>query len=98
MRFGTCKLSALLLRRPAIAVGALSFALAAIHSLAQGSAAAARETSALVLTLEGTVEINRGGTDKWTPAKTNSTLSAGDSLRTGARSRATVRLSDLSVL
>ena len=52
----------------------------------------------VVLTAEGTVEIAKSGRTEWTTASTNLDLSFGDSLRTGPRSRATVRLSDLSVL
>ncbi len=60
---------------------------------------AAKERSAgVVLTIEGTVEVAPAGSSRWSPAKTNMSLAFGDSLRTGARSRATVRLSDLSVL
>jgi tetratricopeptide (TPR) repeat protein len=52
----------------------------------------------LVLTVEGTVEVARAGSSPWSAANTNLALAFGDSLRTGPRSRATVRLSDLSVL
>ncbi len=52
----------------------------------------------IVLTIEGTVEMAPAGSLKWSPANTNLSLAFGDSLRTSARSRATVRLSDLSVL
>ncbi|MBI3849869.1 MAG: TonB-dependent receptor [Verrucomicrobia bacterium] len=52
----------------------------------------------LLLTVEGKVEVSRvGGTD-WTAGHTNQVLRVGDRLRTGARSRATVRLSNLTVL
>jgi hypothetical protein len=98
MRFGSCRFSAQLLRRTAILFGALSLLLRAVWFPVQAGTPGVRDTGAVVLTIEGTVEINRGGTEKWLPAKTNLTLAAGDSLRTGPRSRATVRLSDLSVL
>ncbi len=52
----------------------------------------------LVLTREGVVEVMRGGTSQWGPARANLALAFGDSLRTGPHSRATVRLSDLSVV
>jgi Tfp pilus assembly protein PilF len=52
----------------------------------------------LVLTVEGTVEVVRAGDTRWAPATTNLALGFGDNLRTGPRSRATVQLSDLSVL
>ena len=70
----------------------------AVRLPARAGTPPARDPAAIILTIEGTVEINRGGTEKWLPAKTNLSLAAGDSLRTGPRSRATVRLSDLSVL
>jgi hypothetical protein len=53
---------------------------------------------ALLLTKEGVVEVLRRGSTHWTPARTNLALDFGDSLRTGSRSRATVRLSDLSII
>ncbi len=59
---------------------------------------AATNQAGLVLTIEGTVEVARAGTTAWNAADTNLTLAFGDSLRTGPRSRATVRLSDFSVL
>lgn len=51
-----------------------------------------------VLSVEGAVEIAASGQTQWTPATTNVQLQFGDTLRTGARSRAAVQLSDLSVL
>src|SRR5260370_10742569 len=52
----------------------------------------------IVLTVEGTVEVVRAGDTRWASATTNLVLGFGDNLRTGPRSRATVQLSDLSVL
>ncbi len=52
----------------------------------------------LVLTAEGVVEVVRAGNPQWASATTNLVLAFGDSLRTGPHSRATVRLSDLSVV
>jgi predicted Zn-dependent protease len=52
----------------------------------------------MILTVEGKVEAARRGTQQWLEARTNQVLAAGDRLRTGLRSRATLRLSDLSVL
>src|SRR5436190_5682872 len=98
MRFGSCWFSAHLLPRMAIAVGMLFFVAMGAPLSAHGGTQASADAAAVVLPIEGTVETNRGGTEKWIQAKTNLTLSAGDSLRTGPRSRATVRLSDLSVL
>ncbi len=50
----------------------------------------------IVLEWEGRVEVSPAGSDRWLPAQTNQFLQAGDRLRTDARSRATVRLSDLT--
>lgn len=52
----------------------------------------------IVLTIEGTVEVSSSARSVWMPARTNQVLQAGDSLRTSPRSRATVRLADLTVL
>lgn len=54
--------------------------------------------AATVLTVEGKVEVLRAGATQPQPAVTNLTLGFGDTLHTGPRSRATVRLSDLSVI
>jgi tetratricopeptide (TPR) repeat protein len=54
--------------------------------------------SAIVVSVEGTVEILRLGAREWTVANVGSSMGVGDQLRTGQRSRATLRLSNLSVL
>ena len=54
--------------------------------------------SAIVISLEGSVEILPRGTTNWVTAKTGQSLGIGYQLRTGARSRAMIRLSNLSVL
>jgi Flp pilus assembly protein TadD len=51
-----------------------------------------------LLTVEGRVEVARTGSLAWTAGQTNQSLEIRDRVRTGMRSRATVRLSDLSVL
>ena len=51
-----------------------------------------------ILNLQGTVEFARAGATGWTPAQTNTVLSAGDQLRTELRSQATLRWSDSSVV
>src|SRR5579862_8344581 len=51
-----------------------------------------------VLSVEGIVEVAKAGDARWVAASTNLHLAFGDTLRTGSRSRAVVRLSDLSVL
>jgi len=51
----------------------------------------------VLLTIEGKVEVGAVG-GQWRAAETNQLLLVGERVRTGARSRATIRLSDLSVL
>ncbi len=60
---------------------------------AQNGSAPAR-----LLTVEGKVEVARSGLATWTPATTNLLLQNSDRVRTGLRSRATLQLSDRSVL
>src|SRR5437762_10143589 len=52
----------------------------------------------VLLTIEGKVELSAAGATTWSAARTNQFLQAGDRLRTALRSRATLRLSDKSVL
>jgi len=52
----------------------------------------------VILTIEGTVEVAPAGTLNWSPARTNQVLNVGDRIHTGEGSRATVLLSDRSVL
>ncbi len=52
----------------------------------------------VVLTVEGKVEIAHRGKADWVKAETNMVLRLGDQIRTGMRSRAALRWSDLSVL
>ncbi|HSY17583.1 MAG TPA: TonB-dependent receptor [Candidatus Acidoferrales bacterium] len=61
-------------------------------------AAAAATAESVLLTTEGKVEISRAGNTAWAAAQTNSVLSPGDRIRTGLRSRAVVRLANLSTL
>src|SRR5688572_10692314 len=60
--------------------------------------AAGERTNAILLEVEGKVVISRAGTPAWDPAHTNQVLFPADRLRTLDRSRAVVRLSDLSLL
>src|SRR5262245_54044133 len=53
---------------------------------------------AVLLTVEGRVEVSPRGTTQWSKGQTNQALQLGDRLRTGMRSRATLRWSDLSVM
>jgi tetratricopeptide (TPR) repeat protein len=62
--------------------------------VAQGPA----ELSCILLTKEGKVELAPKGTAQWVAAATNQVLQLGDRLRTGLRSRATLRWSDLSIV
>jgi len=55
-------------------------------------------TGSMLLTTEGKVEVSRAGGAAWVAAQTNLVLSPGDRVRTGLRSRAVVRLANLSVL
>ena len=52
----------------------------------------------MLLTAEGKVEVSGAGTANWIAGQTNQILHVADRLRTGLRSRATVRLSNLTVL
>src|SRR6266496_370759 len=55
------------------------------------------KTEPVLLTIEGKVEVSTVGSTAWTPARTNQVLRVGERVRTGLRSRATLRLSDKSV-
>ena len=57
-----------------------------------------RTNEVLIIATAGSVQTARAGAENWTQAQTNSTLKVGDRLRTGRASRATVRMSDLSIL
>ena len=57
----------------------------------------AYKDSSEILALAGTVEISRANASAWGPAQVAAMLLPGDRLRTGPSSRATLRLSDLSV-
>src|SRR5271157_1959043 len=64
----------------------------------QGQGAASGTTNAVLLTVSGKVEVLPRGETLWTAGHTNQVLRLGDRLRTGKSSRATLRLSNLSVL
>lgn len=55
-------------------------------------------TTATVLTKEGTVEVKNFGIERWIPARTNQVMQLRDLIRTSFKSRASVRLTDQSVL
>ena len=60
--------------------------------------AGATTTNVVLIELEGGAVVSRVGSAAWDPAYTNQMLFPGDRLRTLERSRAVVRLSDLSLL
>ena len=71
--------------------------MAAVFAQAQ-SAAPAVQNDSLLLTAAGAVQVAKAGTSNWNDGQTNQVLKIGDRLRTGRKSRATVRLSNLSIL
>ncbi len=74
----------------------LRFFLQAEPLLAQGPAGAPPAGgAAVILGLEGTVEVQRSEAGRWDPAYTNQVLDAGNLLRTDRRSQALLRYSDL---
>lgn len=81
-------------------LGALVFAIAfsAARIVSAQNPPATPVGDAVLLTIEGKVETAAAGTMNWLPTHTNQVLHVGDRLRTGLRSRATVRLANLTVL
>ena len=76
-----------------------------IGLLLMGGAARAAESATnvqnvecVLLSIERKVEVIAKGTTQWRPGRTNEVLPTGSRLRTGLRSRATLRWSDLSVV
>jgi len=69
-------------------------ALAALPFAAAGAGSAA----CVLVEKEGKVEIARKGSAAWNAVQLNETLQLGDRLRTGSRSRATLRWSELSMV
>lgn len=59
---------------------------------------AQKDMASRLLTIEGRVEVARAGQAAWSAGSANQELRHGDRVRTGLRSRATIRLSDASVL
>ena len=62
-----------------------------------GGAAESPPPKCVLLEREGKVEVSRRGSTDWTVGTANQVLEAGDRLRTGSRSRATLRWSEMSV-
>src|SRR5438105_11435135 len=88
-------------RRISLLTSAATLALWTLANSACGQSAAKGApalTNATVLEMEGTVEIAKWRTAAWERAETNRMLLPGDRLRTGERSRAVLRLSNLSTL
>lgn len=63
---------------------------------AQSNTSLREVAGASVLEIEGHVEVLRSGTTNWIPARVTQPLGGGDGVRTGSRSRAVVRLSELT--
>jgi Tfp pilus assembly protein PilF len=87
-----------LINRPGRLLAALLAALACLsnNSPAQSTGGAGNES--VLLTVAGKVEIAPDGETVWTPGHPKQVLRVGDRVRTGKSSRATIRLSNLSVL
>ena len=63
-----------------------------------GAAPAAASISCTLVEKEGKVEVSRKGSTAWNVAQLNDTYQPGDRIRTGSRSRAALRWSELSVV
>lgn len=72
-------------------------ALCLLHGLAR-PVIAATGPDATLLTREGKVELFKSGAPDWTPAQTNDVMKLGERVRTGLKSRATLRLANESLL
>ena len=71
-------------------------ALTAVWAKAQAPAPAPAGL-AIIITIEGRVEVLRGEAGVWVAAEPNQRLGIGDKLRTGENSRATIQLANASV-
>lgn len=69
-----------------------------INFTAIGQNAPAGPTDAILVTASGKVDVKPSGATEWTAGHTNQVLKVGDRVRTGKSSRATLRLSNLSLL
>src|SRR6185436_10504298 len=78
-------------------VGGLFFFILFLTIIPSMRAAEARATNCILLAIEGKVEVARKGAAQWQRGQTNQAIEIGDRLRTGSRSRATLRWSDLSI-
>jgi len=76
-----------------------AFLFSAVADLrAQTRATGSEKVDTILLTIEGKVEVSPVSSPTWVVARTNQVLQIGDRLRTGVRSRATLRLSNKSIL
>jgi Tfp pilus assembly protein PilF len=66
--------------------------------LVLGQNTSTTSTDAILVAVAGKVDVSPQGTTQWMPGKANQPLKLGDRLRTGKSSRATLRLSNLSML
>jgi len=85
--------------RLALALGAATLLLLVVFA-ATTSFAQPQQPSGIAraVSVQGNVEVRRTGTAAWQPVRLNDTFSAGDTIRTGAQSRADLQLLDQSVL
>lgn len=78
----------------------LFFVLSILLGIGSFTATAQEETTsgvAVLLEIEGKVEIRRAGAQRWDPSHLDQQLDPGDQLRTGERSRAAIRLQDQTI-
>lgn len=80
------------------AMASLSLFLINHTAAAAETATNAPNLECVLASIERKVEVATRGTIAWRPARTNEVLAPGDRLRTGLRSRATLRWSELSVV
>ena len=69
-----------------------------VRAQPSGAVAAGSDNRTILLTADGKVDVTPKGVSAWRPGRTNQVLNVGDRLRSGKNSRATLRLSNLSVL
>ena len=72
--------------------------LLALVPFSNAQSADSARAAAVIVSIEGKVEVSRAGQATWQAAQTNMLLQVGDRIRTGIRSRAMVRLSNQSVM
>ena len=95
--FFLSRMSGIAVFMPAIRLIALVLMSLAMLAAARG-AESPTEQSCVVISIEGKLDVAVKGQATWKAAATNQTLKAGDRVRTGNRSRAALKWSDLSVV